>query len=73
MAWNTATQERLSMTTSMLKNIKGIKMTGMTNAVMRQLLRLRAKEIRTSEELRWIMVTANASGKNEELGFCFLC
>jgi ATP-binding cassette subfamily C (CFTR/MRP) protein 1 len=57
----------------MLKNIKGIKMTGMTNAVMRQLLRLRAKEIRTSEELRWIMVTANASGKNEELVFCFLC
>jgi hypothetical protein len=48
-------------------------MTGMTNAVMRQLLRLRAKEIRTSEELRWIMVTANASGKNEEPVFCLLC
>ncbi|GLA61414.1 hypothetical protein AtubIFM54640_001933 [Aspergillus tubingensis] len=60
--WNTATQERISTTTSVLGGIKSLKMMGMVDATQSRIWKLREKELRLSKRLRWILVAYNASG-----------
>ncbi|RAK91834.1 ATP-binding cassette transporter [Aspergillus costaricaensis CBS 115574] len=62
--WNTATQERISTTTSVLGGIKSLKMMGMVDATQCRIWQLREKELRLSEHLRWILVAYNASANS---------
>ncbi|PYH32191.1 ATP-binding cassette transporter [Aspergillus neoniger CBS 115656] len=62
--WNTATQERISTTTSVLGGIKSLKMMGMVDATQCRISQLREKELRLSERLRWILVAYNASANS---------
>ncbi|PYH65026.1 ATP-binding cassette transporter [Aspergillus vadensis CBS 113365] len=62
--WNTATQERISTTTSVLGDIKSLKMMGMVDATQCCISQLREKELRLSERLRWILVAYNASANS---------
>ncbi|RAH54149.1 ATP-binding cassette transporter [Aspergillus piperis CBS 112811] len=62
--WNTATQERISTTTSVLGGIKSLKMMGMVDATQSRISHLREKELRLSERLRWILVAYNASANS---------
>ncbi|XRM48249.1 hypothetical protein ABZX51_011180 [Aspergillus tubingensis] len=62
--WNTATQERISTTTSVLGGIKSLKMMGMVDATQCRIWKLREKELRLSERLRWILVAYNASANS---------
>ncbi|PWY72678.1 ATP-binding cassette transporter [Aspergillus eucalypticola CBS 122712] len=62
--WNTATQERISTTTSVLGGIKSLKMMGMVDVTQCRIWQLREKELRLSERLRWILVAYNASANS---------
>lgn len=62
MAWNVATQKRISMTTSMLNSMKSLKMLGVTTYVESLVQNLRLWELNMAMQVRWIMVAYNASG-----------
>ncbi|KAJ5797178.1 uncharacterized protein N7518_005718 [Penicillium psychrosexuale] len=59
--WSAATQDRLSMLTSILGGIKSVKILGLEQAVSLLVSNLRTREIARSVSLRWIMVAYNAS------------
>ncbi|KAI3399955.1 hypothetical protein diail_5111 [Diaporthe ilicicola] len=59
--WNTATQQRISLTNSMLGSIKTIKMLGMQQAVVDQAQSLREHEIQAARGVRSLMVQYGAS------------
>lgn len=61
--WNTATQQRISFTNSMLGSIKNIKMLGMQQAVVNHIRDLRKDEMGAAREVRFLMVQYGASGK----------
>lgn len=61
-AWNTATQERVAATSSMLSAMRVIKMLGLQRCMARFTCRLREDELATASKVRWIMVYYNASG-----------
>ncbi|KAM0739546.1 hypothetical protein ACQRIT_007283 [Beauveria bassiana] len=54
--WNGAVQERVSDTSNMLSQIKGVKMMGLTNFFLKRLQEKRAHELRLSVKFRWIQV-----------------
>ncbi|KAH8707201.1 ABC transporter ecdL [Beauveria bassiana] len=54
--WNDAVQERVSDTSNMLSQIKGVKMMGLTNFFLKRLQEKRAHELRLSVKFRWIQV-----------------
>ncbi|KXJ96142.1 ABC transporter type 1, transmembrane domain-containing protein [Microdochium bolleyi] len=60
-SWNSATQDRLSMTASMIANIKSIKMTGLQQPVTNHIMKLRIRELNMASKVRWMMVAYNAS------------
>lgn len=54
--WNMATQQRISLTNSMLGSIKNIKMLGMQQAVSNRIQDLRKHEINAARGVRLLMV-----------------
>ncbi|KAI1809574.1 putative ABC transporter [Poronia punctata] len=60
-AWNTATQNRIAATSSMLSEMKVVKMLGLQDKVVRRIEELRNSELWEASKLRWIMVYNNAS------------
>lgn len=61
--WNAATQQRISVTSSMLGAMKNIKMLGMQQTVADHVENLRWKEMNAAKGVRWLMVAYNASGE----------
>lgn len=55
-SWNGAIQERVSDTSSMLSQMKGVKMMGLTDFFFARLRDMRAHELRLSVKFRWIQV-----------------
>ncbi|KAH8194053.1 hypothetical protein TruAng_011783 [Truncatella angustata] len=60
-AWNAATQDRISMTSTVLSAIKNIKMLGLQASATSYIDRLRRAEITTASKVRWMMFVYNAS------------
>ncbi|KAM3516753.1 hypothetical protein NHJ13051_009617 [Beauveria bassiana] len=54
--WNGAVQERVSDTSNMLSQIKGVKMMGLTNFFLKRLQEKRAHELKLSVKFRWTQV-----------------
>ncbi|WPH03196.1 atp-binding cassette [Acrodontium crateriforme] len=61
LAWNAATQRRLTITSSALTSIKSLKAIGAARAVIYDITKARKDEIDRSKEHRWIMVAFNSS------------
>ncbi|EPE10420.1 abc transporter [Ophiostoma piceae UAMH 11346] len=59
--WNDATQQRLSMTSSIIGAIKSVKMLGIQSAAERLILLLRARELKAANGVRWVNVAYNSS------------
>ncbi|KAF4636442.1 hypothetical protein G7Y89_g1648 [Cudoniella acicularis] len=59
--WSHATQNRISMITSMLGSAKSMKMLGLSEATKSKISGLREEEIKMSVSFRWMMVAYNAS------------
>ncbi|KAJ9151860.1 Canalicular multispecific organic anion transporter 2 [Pleurostoma richardsiae] len=59
--WNTATQNRMSMTTSVISSIRDIKMLGIQQALENHIQELRHTEMDAARSVRWLMVGYNAS------------
>ncbi|KAI0117845.1 putative ABC transporter [Nemania sp. FL0031] len=60
-AWNSATQNRITTTSSVLSSIKVVKMLGFQNHLTRRIRELRNAELWTGSKLRWVTVYYNAS------------
>jgi len=61
--WSDATQRRIKVTSSILKEMKSIKMTGLTD-VMRDLVQTeRIRETKKMESRAWMIVWLNVFGK----------
>ncbi|PYI35295.1 putative ABC transporter [Aspergillus indologenus CBS 114.80] len=60
-AWNTATQQRIGATSSLLSAMKGVKMLGIQHNLTHRIHWLREKELLAALKLRWVMVYYNAS------------
>ncbi|KHO00193.1 ABC transporter, transmembrane domain, type 1 [Metarhizium album ARSEF 1941] len=58
--WNKAIQERVGSVSTMLSQIKGVKMMGLTNFFHDSLQALRIHELKLSIRFRWIMVQLNS-------------
>ncbi|KAF9882288.1 ABC multidrug transporter [Colletotrichum karsti] len=56
MAWNEGVQERVSITSSMLSQIKGVKMMGLANYFAKTVQHLRVKELDMSKKFRVFIV-----------------
>ncbi|CEI66013.1 unnamed protein product [Fusarium venenatum] len=54
--WNNMVQKRVGETSSMLDQIKGIKMMGLTDFYLQTVQSLRVKELKISAKLRWLLV-----------------
>jgi hypothetical protein len=61
-AWNSATQDRIAATSSILKAMKVVKMLGFQDHLSFRIRKLREFELLTAAKLRWVMVYYNASG-----------
>ncbi|KAF4333749.1 Canalicular multispecific organic anion transporter 2 [Fusarium beomiforme] len=57
--WNEAVQKRVGETSSMLNQIKGIKMMGLTDFFRQMLQGLRINELKVSARFRWLLVHFN--------------
>ncbi|KAF4432161.1 Canalicular multispecific organic anion transporter 2 [Fusarium acutatum] len=58
--WNEAVQKRVGETSSMLNQMKGIKMMGLTDFFLKMVQGLRVKELKVSAKFRWLLVYFNA-------------
>ncbi|KAF5703872.1 Canalicular multispecific organic anion transporter 2 [Fusarium mundagurra] len=58
--WNEAVQKRVGETSSMLNQMKGIKMMGLTDFFLKMIQGLRVKELKVSAKFRWLLVYFNA-------------
>jgi ATP-binding cassette, subfamily C (CFTR/MRP), member 1 len=63
MAWNQGVQERVSATSSMLSQMKGIKMTGLAGFFSQHIQGLRDKEIKLSKTYRVATICLQFMGK----------
>lgn len=54
--WNSAIQERVGDTSSMLSQIKGVKMMGLTDFFLKRIQAMRIHELKLSVKFRWIQV-----------------
>jgi ATP-binding cassette subfamily C (CFTR/MRP) protein 1 len=61
--WAAATEQRLSITSSVLGGIKGVKMMGLSEKASEMLQHERVKETKQMEKLHWIIVWKNVIGK----------
>ncbi|KAF5547770.1 Canalicular multispecific organic anion transporter 2 [Fusarium mexicanum] len=58
--WNEAVQKRVGETSSMLSQMKGVKMMGLTDFFLNMVQGLRVKELKVSAKFRWLLVYFNA-------------
>ncbi|KAI7760766.1 hypothetical protein LZL87_007978 [Fusarium oxysporum] len=58
--WNEAVQKRVGETSSMLNQMKGIKMMGLTDFFRKMVQGLRVEELKVSAKFRWLLVYFNA-------------
>ncbi|RBR06336.1 hypothetical protein FVER53590_07622 [Fusarium verticillioides] len=58
--WNEAVQKRVGETSSMLNQMKGIKMMGLTDFFLKMVQGLRVRELKVSAKFRWLLVYFNA-------------
>ncbi|SCN97522.1 related to multidrug resistance-associated protein [Fusarium fujikuroi] len=58
--WNEAVQKRVGETSSMLNQMKGIKMMGLTDFFLKMVQGLRVHELKVSAKFRWLLVYFNA-------------
>ncbi|CVK96796.1 related to multidrug resistance-associated protein [Fusarium mangiferae] len=58
--WNEAVQKRVGETSSMLNQMKGIKMMGLTDFFLKLVQDLRVQELKVSAKFRWLLVYFNA-------------
>jgi len=65
--WNQATQERVSLTSTVLRNMRSIKMTGSTPEVSQTLLDSRTHELDRSAHFRWFVAFMNLFGAQPKL------
>jgi ATP-binding cassette, subfamily C (CFTR/MRP), member 1 len=63
MAWNQGVQERVSATSSMLSQMKGIKMTGLAGFFSQHVQGLRDEEIKLSKTYRVAVIYIQFMGK----------
>lgn len=59
--WNRATQNRISMTTTVIGAMKHVKMLGLQNRMSAAVENLRRIELQMARKVRWLMVAYNAS------------
>jgi hypothetical protein len=60
--WNEAIQARVSLTSAVLQQMKGIKLLGLTDYVQRKIQSKRVTELDQSKGYRWIVVWLNTNG-----------
>ncbi|KAI1820889.1 putative ABC transporter [Xylaria intraflava] len=60
-AWNSATQNRIAATSSILSSMKVVKMLGIQETITCRIQQLRKEELWIASKLRWIIVYNNAS------------
>ncbi|KAJ8131478.1 hypothetical protein O1611_g2147 [Lasiodiplodia mahajangana] len=60
-AWNSATQNRIAATSSVISSMKVIKMLGLQSHLTRRIRELRDAELWSGSKLRWVTVYYNAS------------
>lgn len=65
--WNQATQERVALTSTVLRNMRSIKMTGTTQEVSQALLDSRTHELDRSAHFRWFVAFMNLFGSQPKL------
>lgn len=61
--WSKAIQERVGATSSMLSQVKGMKMMGLSDFFHKLVQSLRIKELKLSIKFRWLLVQLNTLGK----------
>jgi len=61
--WNEMVQRRVGETSSMLDQIKGIKMMGLTDFFVHTVQGLRVQELKVSARFRWLLVHFTTLGK----------
>jgi hypothetical protein len=54
-AWNQASQDRVSATSTVLGSVKAIRVSGLTEIVFSSIRRLRRRELQISERFRWLL------------------
>lgn len=62
MLWNGAVQKRVAATSSVLSQIKGVKLTGWTNRCLTLIQGLRTTELELSKKFRMLIVWVNMIG-----------
>jgi ATP-binding cassette subfamily C (CFTR/MRP) protein 1 len=65
--WNQAIQERVSATSSVLNQMKGVKLLGLTAALETNIQSLRNTELNKSRKYRWMIVWLNVIGKSTDM------
>lgn len=61
--WNAAIEKRVGTTSSMLSQIKGIKMMGLTDFIHELVRELRVDELKLSMKFRWLLIHLNTLGE----------
>jgi len=69
MAWNKTVQKRVAATASVLHQIKGIKMTGLSEAVSHSIQSHRVTELQSSKAFRLLVVWLNMIGNYPTLSW----
>lgn len=62
-AWNKAVQERVAVTSSILRTIKGVKMAGLSALLSSELQDLRKRELNLSKKFRLLTCLINMVGE----------
>ena len=62
-AWNRGVQKRVAHTSSMLAQMKGIKMMGLSKFMLGEIQGFRIFEVDLSKKFRWLVVCLNAIGE----------
>jgi ATP-binding cassette subfamily C (CFTR/MRP) protein 1 len=62
--WVKAVQKRIAITSAVLRSIKTVKMTGLTNSMVRRLQNERIGELGLAKPFRWLIVVLNVLGKS---------
>jgi ATP-binding cassette, subfamily C (CFTR/MRP), member 1 len=63
-AWNQGVQKRVAQTSSMLAQMKGIKMMGLSDYIMTSIQGYRVVEVNISKKFRMMVVWLNAIGES---------
>jgi hypothetical protein len=61
--WVQAVQRRIATTSTILRSIKSVKMTGLVDSMRNMLQSERVRELRLAKSFRWLIVWLNVIGK----------